>query len=580
MRSSRRRALGSAPALVATGVAIFSLLIAAHTARALPEGRAWARTESVSYPHIRGFGFSRFDLDGAGVPRLVVSIGWDTTAIRDVEWSAFTWKDSAWVSPIFARVPAGFSPEPALALTGGEYVLWLGLDPAGSGYGRLLLSEILPDRFTPPETVMVTPEWDSEYSAAVSARRRWVARSDALPFEDGLHIRVAYSDTFGVWHEFERQGIDEPMCSIAPLSDSSAMLAFAGQSGLAWVLFEGNRMARAGYLDSRPTAPLHPRFRFRPSGGLWLIWTERGGGWIHASSYDHGQWSRGDSLRCRHPEGQTFVSSWLDASRDTAERPILAWGDEGYAYTYRDVGCVAFPNDSGWDEGEEVPGSDDIFTTPTVTRDRNGDAWLAWNRLRQVGVWFTHTFVSATATAPHVVGAGRQRAVAWTLSEPAPESWWAVLRARGDGEFEPVARVRAGADPAMSWTDTTPPAGVLRYQIRRESVDKRYEWASEETVWPPRSNRPRPSLRIASPVMNSADVQLSGATAGALVLRVYDLQGRLVHEQGERASGLGTDLFRLDLEGAPRTISSGIYFVVARDARGVETAAAKFAVLR
>jgi hypothetical protein len=457
-------------------------------------------------------------------------------------------------------------------------MFWLsgGLD--GGGYGRMLFSEILGDRFTPPETVMVTTESDAEYSAAVSARGRWAARSDAVLREGVDRVRVVYSESGGVWRELPQQGIDEACCSIAPLSDSTAMLSFAGKSGLAWVLFERDHVARAGYLDTRRYAPLHPRFRFRPSGGLWLMWTESR--WVHVSSYQDGGWSRGDSLKSRHPDGQTFVSSWCDASRDPGERPVLAWGDLGYAYTYRDVGCVAFPTEAGWSEGEEVPGSDGLFTSPTVTRDRNGDAWLAWDLLRQDGVLFTHTYVSATAGAPRVTGAGRHRALVWTLSEPAPESWWAVLRARGEEPFEEVARVQAGPDVGMSWADDSPPAGVLRYKVRRESVDQRYEWVSGEASWPPKSRKPRPGLLIASPVVSGAEVVVNGAVSGPLEVRVYDLQGRLVREQSEVAAGLGSDRFRLDLGGGSRVLASGVYFLRVRDVEGNETPAAKFVVLK
>ena len=37
----------------------------------------------------------------------------------------------------------------------------------------------------------------------------------------------------------------------------------------------------------------------------------------------------------------------------------------------------------------------------------------------------------------------------------------------------------------MSWTVEAPLYEVLRYRIRRESVDTRYQWLSEEVVWDP-----------------------------------------------------------------------------------------------
>jgi len=69
---------------------------------------------------------------------------------------------------------------------------------------------------------------------------------------------------------------------------------------------------------------------------------------------------------------------------------------------------------------------------------------VAWNRLRTVGIWFTHAYTAATTSTPRIEPAAGDRVVRWTLSEPAPETWWAVLRAPEQGAFEEVARVRAG----------------------------------------------------------------------------------------------------------------------------------------
>jgi hypothetical protein len=200
--------------------------------------------------------------------------------------------------------------------------------------------------------------------------------------------------------------------------------------------------------------------------------------------------------------------------------------------------------------------------------------------LRRDGVLFTHTYVSATAGALCISGAGRHRRLEWTLSGAAPESWWAVLRARGDEAYEQVAQVRAGSGTEMSWVDDSPPRGVLRYKVRRESVDRRYEWVSDEATWPPRGLKPRPTLRLASPVWASAEVQVSDASAGPLEFRVYDVQGRLVHERVELATGTGVERFRLDLGGASGGLANGIYFLCARNPQGIETAAVKFVRLR
>ena len=215
-------------------------------------------------------------------------------------------------------------------------------------------------------------------------------------------------------------------------------------------------------------------------GGLWLLWTERH--WVHVSCYRDGRWSRGDSLVSTHPPGQTFWAAWCDASRDTAERPVLVWSDRGYGYTYRDVACIAWPIDSGWTPGEEIPGSENAVI-PTVTRDLNVDVWVAWSPLGLgLGDFYLHTYTRATANNVRVEGVGRRRWLAWTLSEPAPETWWAVLKSDRGGESTPVARVQAGPGLEMSRADDSPPAGHPRYKVRRECVDARYQWLSPEAT--------------------------------------------------------------------------------------------------
>jgi hypothetical protein len=390
-------------------------------------------------------------------------------------------------------------------------------------------------------------------------------------------VRVAYSDTPRVWHEVPTLGTDDINCAIAPLSETSALLVYAGGSGLAWARLEGAEWVEHGVIDPNPWHGLHPRFAFRPSGGLWLFWTTKY--WAHVSSYRDGVWSRGDSLQALHPPGETFWSAWGDMSRDHEERPLLAWGDLGYGYTYRDVACVSFPTETGWATGEEVPGSDGGWD-PTVTRDRNGDAWVAWWPIRLGRTYWNHTYVSATASEPSILGVEDRLVVSWTLSEPAPGSYWAVLRAEGDGEFVDVARVRADSTVAMSWNDATAPQGqVLRYRIRRESVDTRYEWLSDEAVWAVSLSAFGLMVRGPQPVLDLARMQLIGAVAGPAEVQIYDVQGRRMWMTRLVADGTGRDDVQLDMRGR-REFRSGLYFVRAVDASGRMTPAVKLAVLR
>ena len=549
--------------------------------QALPPGRSWAPTQDIHLSGIRAVRAPRLEVDSAGTPLLI--IGAHRDGATDREWSVMGWADSVWVPYLFTGVPAHYFPEPVLSLIPGQFLVWLST-PYPDGYAPLLFSRLLPEP-TPPETVMTTFLQDTEYGAAVAARRRWVARSQQRPGTFTNWVRVLYSDTVGVWRELPELGINEFMCTIAPLSSRSAIVAYSDGSGLSWAIAEGERWAATGNLDpGRDLPPLHPRFRFRPSGGLWLMWADLLS--IHVSSYRDGVWDRGDSVKCVHPEGDTFWSAWSDMSRDAGERPVLAWGDLGVGRTFHNIGCVAFPTDSGWAPGEEIPGSRGLFLSPKVARDRNDDAWLVWD-MEGIGITrFTHTYVSATASTPTLTGAGRRRVLNWTLSEPAPETWWPVLRARGRGDFEEVARVSAGATLDMSWADDSPPAGQLRYKIRRESVDTRYLWESEEARWPPDQERPRLRLALPGPIrpqIGAASVvmlEIEGAAAGTLEVALYDLQGRLVSRQQPVSGGTGPDTIRLDFSLAERPLTPGIYFVRVQDAVGRSSDALKIVILK
>lgn len=495
----------------------------------------------------------------------------------------FGWRDSLWAPMIFTELRQGFFPEPVLSLVKGHYLVWISVDEYPSGYVPLLLAELHPEQ-SAAETVLTTLSQDTEYGAALSTGRRWVVRSQQRPGTFTNWVRVLYSDTVAIWRELPELGVDEYMCTIAPLSDRSAIVAYSDGGGLNWAIAEGERWVASGNLDpGLGLPPLHPRFRFRPSGGLWLMWTDKLS--VHVSSYRDGVWDRGDSVTCVHPPGQTFWSAWSDMSRDAGERPVLAWGDLGVGQTFHDVGCVAFPTESGWAPGEEIPGSRGLFLSPKVTRDRNGDAWLVWD-MRGVGITrFAHTYVSATTSTPTVTGAGRHRTLQWSLSEPVPESWWAVLRARGRGDFESVARIRAGAERDMSWTDDSPPGGHLRYKIRRESVDTRYLWESEETHWPPGHEKPRLRLALPRPTRSQVDVasavalDLEGAAGGSLEVALYDLQGRQVLRQRPESGGTGQDTIRLDFALSNRPLTPGIYFIRVQDAAGRSSDALKVLIL-
>jgi hypothetical protein len=263
-----------------------------------------------------------------------------------------------------------------------------------------------------------------------------------------------------------------------------------------------------------------------------------------------------------------------DLSRDPFKYPAIAWGAQDQ-FAHQNL-FVSFPTDSGFGIGEQLESVTDGIL-PTIVRDANGDAWVAWWKYFDGAFWI-HSYTTATCSAPAVVGAGRRRSLVWTLSEPAPETWWAVLRARGEGEFELAGRVRAGAGQEMSWTDTSPPAGVLRYRIRRECVDKRYEWLSGEARWPARSRKPLLVPLSANPVTTRVEFEIVDAAAGALRVTLYDLQGRRVAGQQVVARGAASEVMALDWPSA--RLPSGVYLLRAVDAGGQESQVVKLVVLQ
>lgn len=291
-------------------------------------------------------------------------------------------------------------------------------------------------------------------------------------------------------------------------------------------------------------------------------------------TFHRGAWSPPESLRCADlPNG--FWTQIPDLSRDDREYPAVVWLAIDATGTGRASICVCMPTDSGYTVADNLPYSG----VPTIARDRDGDVWVAWWDLF-IGMFWLHTYNRATADDVRIEGHGRHRRVAWTLSEPAPETWWAVLRARGREDFESVARIRAGPSLDMSWTDSSPPAGLLRYKIRRECVDTRYRWESRVVRTPEKSKGL--TLRVPSPlpISRSGELHLANAVAGPLELRLYDLQGRVVCEFHSTASGSGEDTVRFDLGVAARPLGNGIYFAAIRDAAGGSSAAVKIVILR
>lgn len=580
----RPKVKGKGPRLGAVAIALTAAL-AAVTGRAsvswtadAPPGRAWAPTEVLTVPSAMDLGGGWMQTDSMGRPLLMVEAQWSPGQYDDIMLSR---GDSSWRAPIALHMPLRFPPYRVVSSRGGLFYLTIDYDPV---FDRnwLMFAELDSQGIAYEDTALrlVTTQ-SSEYAGAASVRRRWVARSEQRPPPDlSFHVRVAYSDTIGIWHEVESRGYDSILgCAIAPVSDTVALLAHSGYT----IPLKVETLTNGAWTDSAIADPrlgkaIHPRFALRKSGGHWLAWSTVTS--VRMASNQSGEWVVLDVLLGQHQPFETFATAWLDVSQDDRERPIVVWSDFGYGLTFRDVACAAFPTPTRWTPGYEIPDSGNQFLSPTVARDLNGDGWFAWKLLGQRIVKWTHTYVKATASKPWFSGPNSP-VINWALSEPAYESRWTVLRAIGSGDFEPIASAIATEDTLMSYADTSAPAQQrIRYRIRRESVNRRYEWLSPETTWFPKKPRLQVASLGANPVRDRIEFTIDDASEGELDVRLYDIQGREVLREKARTSGRGGDVVRLDLSRAVARITSGLYFVRVTDAAGETSPPLKTIVLR
>ncbi len=579
MKPARSGAAVSPLCLIRTGLGIgitgFAiLLMATPSSFALTAGKAWTPAYPISVTGFDYLSAPRLEVDTTGVPYLITSAR--RLQPRAGDAFVFGWRDTAWVQ----RWRAGqitMAPWPVQSPPGTTYLTWCG-GPINV-YNLMMWARVLGDSLSPIDTVTTVMDVRTEYSGAVSGDRRWLAVSDDQGHSE---LRVLYSDAKGPWRQAPVVGLGENGVAAGALDDTTALVAWAGYyEGIKWGELRGDDWVRTGQLvPAYQYFTNAPRLRRRPSGGQWLAW----GTWdphILLTSYRDGVWSDPESLTCAYTDGTAqHLSDSPDLSRDDDrhEYPVAVWGAQDGRGHFNI--CVCAPSDSGYGVGEEITQALD-GGLPTVVRDRADDVWVAWMMSNYVGgVRWLHSYTTATTDTPQVAAAGRLREVRWALSTPAPRSWWAVERADGDGEFVQVARVRAGPDSLMAWTDTTAPAGMVRYRVRRESVDRRYEWLSPATRWPAQGLGPWVLRVSANPASTQVAFEVMDAIAGALEVKLYDLQGRVVWRERRMSAGSGRDAFTIALPPAGGRIRAGIYFLRARDASGRESATAKVAVVR
>ncbi len=562
------------------GVLLALAVLAAgpHSSAALPPGKSWsAVVDTFKLPgHTFGIWPWRIETDGIGRPLAFVEalggigrdmyvLGWQDTSWRSIDHLGYGTKG---VRP----VP---SPE------GTYHLIWLGLEEIWDGsriIGRLVMNEFWGDSLTQPDTVASIYAGSLKYAAAARGIRRWAA------VEDYRDLRLFYSEGGTGWIEIPVAGQGDRGVAVAALDDTTALLAWRGlDEGPGAGILRGSEWTLALPPPMNGLNDAAPRMRPRPSGGHWLSWATIED-FVGMASYRDGVWSAPESIFCAYlrPE-RHYSQSSAAMSRDDGEYPAVSWMAVSSLNGLTCV-CVCVPSDTGFTVAENLAGSEG-GSVPVVARDRNHDVWVAWQA--PSGMGWAHTYTHATGSAPVVASEGSALHISWTLSEPAPGSWWAVLCAEEGAEYEELGRVRASADVELAWTDLAPRGGPVRYRIRRECVDRQYQWLSEATLWTvdvPPGLPGAGSLQLvrasAHPGGGLLRFEVWNARAGPLDLRVYDLRGRQLMRGQGTAAGSGRDSITVDLAAGGSRPAAGLYFLRVADSSGRVSPSAKIVYLR
>ncbi len=558
-----------------------SAVAIAGVARAdgLPPGRAWTAATTLIEPGFGYVAFPRLERDTTGTPELYAIARWGPGGAKDA--FGYRWADSTWQRTWSLGRGTG-ALWPVQSPPGLTYLVWSRLAVVYELRTSMHMARVVADSVWAPDSVTEVSYAVTEYAGAASRRRHWLLVEDRGYRELPDSLRLYYSDG-GL--SYTNVPLHAPTnnygLTLGVLDDTTAIVAWAAgwDIGVKWGIARGDDW-QEGPLIPDP-GPQRPRLRARPGGRQWLAWVIPWAPHVRITSFDGTAWSEPESLGCAYLNGTQFHGGFgAEMSRDGDEYdyPVVVWDSQDWGGN--DNICICVPSDSGF--GHAVELAEGLNGgLPNVVRDRNGDIWVAWMMTNYVGgVRWLHSYTTATTDTPRVAAAGRLRQVRWALSTSAPRSWWAVERADGDGGFVQVARVRAGPDSLMGWTDTTAPAGMVRYRIRRESVDRRYEWWSAATRWPAQGLGPWVLRVSANPASTQVAFEVMDAIAGALEVRLYDLQGRVVWRERRMSAGAGRDAFTIALPPAGGRIRAGIYFLRARDASGRESATAKVAVVQ
>jgi hypothetical protein len=446
----------------------------------------------------------------------------------------------------------------------------LGEERDGLVHDSLVVADVVDDSLAVPDTVTTASGYVNFYSAAASPTHEWVAVYDP----EYAFTKIAQRARGAPWRlDFLQAQSGALGVSLAPLTDSTALLVTAGGRirrnviSPTSVTEETPDLAESGFAVSalRPDG----------AGGHWVAWTSGDESVLIARRSSTGAWSGPDTLTADYvPPSPYQLTNSIAISEDLGPRPALAWmayGQSGVEYIY-----VSWPTATGWTRGEQLPGSA-TGGAPQLTCDENGDLWIGWWRYFE-GILWKHTYTTVTCERPDVGEDSGRPLVQWSLSGPAPSTWWAVMRAIDGGAFERIARVQAGSGVAMKWADTAAPSHhELTYAIRRECRDTRYQLTTSPAMWEPKGAGLVLAVRSRNPAEAFIESEVVGADRGELELRLYDLQGRVVAERATTVLGAGRDVVRLSIGDS---VHSGLYMLRARSADGRSSPTVKVAVIK
>jgi len=477
-------------------------LLTTQEAAAITPGRAWAPTDTLKIAGRTFLAPQYFEPDPDGAPFLVAE------AVGGLGQDAFgfKWVGSTWVATWQLGYPTAYI-KPADSGSGWSAV-WQTVQPMGPNGNMvaLVFADVFEDHVGIQDTIAVVAGSNFAYAGAVRGNRRWVAKHDFY-----YELRLWTSEIPGSWTELEMPGVGAHGLAMGAVDDTTVLIVFQWSAeGTRWGYMRGSTWEEGKPLITSDGLGGGVIMRRNQGGGFWAGWSNKTSD-LAIARYQNGEWGPVTSIGCGYRVSDQYFSSSSSLSRDPFfEYPSAAWSSFG-SHTGDWTICACIPTDNGFTLADNLENSAGGILPMTV-RDKNGDAWVGWATLED-GMFYTHTYTIATSSAPGVLGAGSNRTIHWTLSELAPETWWAVLAARNDGPFEEVARVRAADALDLEWTDTSEPADSIRYRIRRECVDTRYQWLSDETVW--HDEPVAVDLALVSAEVKSDHVRLEWYGAGA-----------------------------------------------------------------